>query len=68
MAQIGRTAERQGKLGTEARRSRQRRRKTWIARPSFRSSIDSNPTGPIAQPRSCGIECSRAVVVVLTIE
>ena len=51
----------------EARRSRQRRRKTWIAL-AFRSSIDSNPTRPVARPRSGRAECGRAIVVILTVE
>lgn len=33
-----------------------------------RSSIESNPTRPLVRPRSGRAECSRAVVVVLTIE
>lgn len=45
----------------------------WIARPSFHSSIDANPTRPFPQSQSCSIwggsiECSRAVVIVLAVE
>lgn len=36
--------------------------------PSFRSSIESNPTRPFAQPRGGGVQCSRAVVVVFAVE
>ena len=41
----------------------------WIARPSFRSSVQANPTRPFAQPWNSGcVECGRAIVIVLAIE
>lgn len=45
----------------------------WIARPSFRASIQANPTRSVAQSRrrsiwSGSVECSRTVVVVLAVE
>ena len=40
----------------------------WIARSSFRSLVQANPTRSFAQPRCGSVECSRAVVVVLAVE